>query len=342
MLECSEVNSKTASDFPYSFTEDGRLCHVDTLKPYKFSFQLKDVQATMREHTSLCCYISQHVYNLLEKKYNLIKVYLDKGSHSDSHPPGFVYMSPGALGHNGTLMVLIQDKGTIRCGTWSWRAVVHEGLETGSQIPYVHRALEESCAVLLMNPNEGAVTPEEHVHQVWDQMLLNSTAEQIVVVAHGYGGLAFVHLLCCRMKEIQQRKCAAAFIDSSHNLWHQPLGTSGRDWIKTHSSTWVLSSKPTNRLVGSLKAGCRMISAGTLCHETAPAACMESVFRYFAKLTKHAVAPTPFGIVTRSRSLSTRKPSSTSDQDNTTSWMRWGCAYLRCELYYNDAHGVRV
>ncbi|KAK3529752.1 hypothetical protein QTP86_003008 [Hemibagrus guttatus] len=186
----------------------------------------------MREHTALCCYISQHVYSILENKCNLIKVYLDKGSQSDSPAPGFVYMSPGALGHHGMLMVLIQDKGTIRCGVWSWRAVAHEGLERGSQIPYVRWALEESCAVLLMNPNEGAITPEEHVLQVWDQLLLNSTAEQIAVVAHGYGGLAFVHLLCCRLEEIQQRKCAVAFVDSSHNLWHQPLKPSGHDWIK--------------------------------------------------------------------------------------------------------------
>ncbi|KAG7315684.1 hypothetical protein KOW79_020550 [Hemibagrus wyckioides] len=166
MLESSEVNKKTPSDFPYSFTEDGHLCHVATLKPYKFPFQLKDVQATMREHTTLCCYISQHVYSLLENKCNLIKVYLDKGSRSDSPAPGFVYMSPGALGHHGMLMVLIQGKGTIRCGVWSWRAVAHEGLERGSQIPYVRWALEESCAVLLMNPNEEAMTPEEHVLQV--------------------------------------------------------------------------------------------------------------------------------------------------------------------------------
>lgn len=318
MSVCPALSDRPPSDFPYSFTEDGHLRHVDTLKPYTFSFQLEDVQATMRKHTSLCGFISQHVHNLLEKNYNLVKGYLDKGSRCDSHFPGFVYMSPGALRHPGTLMVLIQDKGTIRSGVWSWRAVVHEGLERGSQIPYVRWALGESCAVLLMNPNEGATTPEAHVQQVWDQLLLNSAAEQITVVAHGYGGLAFVHLLCCRSEEIQGRTCAVAFVDSSHSLWHQPLGASGLSWIKAHSSTWVLSSKPKNRLVGSLKAGCRMMSAGTQCHETAPAVCMESIFRFFAKRMRPAVVPTPFSIVTRRRSLEVRKLSDTTDQNNNT------------------------
>ncbi|XP_062866896.1 cotranscriptional regulator ARB2A homolog [Trichomycterus rosablanca] len=307
-------------DFPYAFTETGHLCHRDTMEPYKFSFKLQDVRGTMREHQALCSYITQHVHDLLEKRLNLVKMPLTQRTQSDSHPASFVYMSPGALKHRGTLLVLIQDRGAVGCGVWSWRAVVHEGLDRGSQIPYVRWALRESCAVLLMNPNRGGTSPEEHVHLVWEQLLLRSAAERIAVVAHGYGGLAFVHLLCCRLEEIEQRRCAVALIDSSHSLWHQPLGASGRDWLKAHSNMWVLSTKQKNRPVGSLKMGCRMVSAGTQCHETAPAVCMESVFRFFGKLMKPSVVPTPFSIVTRSRSLGVRKASdSATDMNNNCS-----------------------
>ncbi|XP_035390999.1 cotranscriptional regulator FAM172A homolog [Electrophorus electricus] len=314
MSECSEPSNQSQSDYPYFFTEDGYLCHRDSLKPYKFSFKLNDVHGTVREHLALCHYITQHVYMLLEKTLNLTRMNLQNGSKGDSLSPGFVYMSPGALDHCGTLMLLIQDKGTMRCGMWSWRAVAHEGLERGSQIPYVRRALRQSRAILLMNPNEGGLSPEEHVRLVWESLVSKSAAERITVVAHGYGGLAFVHLLCCRPEEIQRRVWAVAFIDSSHSMWHQPLGTTGREWLKAHSRTWVLSAKPTNRPVGSLKAGCRVMSAGTQCHEAAPAVCMESVFRFFAKLMRAKATPTPFDIVTRSRSLS----GSTKDRKNNT------------------------
>ncbi|XP_066518236.1 cotranscriptional regulator ARB2A homolog [Hoplias malabaricus] len=303
MLECAESSNQTQSDFPYFFTEDGHLCHKDTLKPYKFSFKLDDVHGTMSSHLALCCYITQTVYSILEKKLKLVRVYLHKGTQADSHSCGFVYMSPGALLHYGTLMVLIQDKSTVKCGVWSWRVVAHEGLERGSQIPYVRWALGESCAVLLMNPNEGGLSPEEHIRLVWDSLVSKSVAERIIVVAHGYGGLAFVHLLCHHLEEICKRVWVVAFINSSHNLWHQPLGTAGRDWLKAHSRTWVLSTKPMNRPVGSLKAGCRAMSAGTQCHEAAPAVCMEAVYRFFAKHMKPKPVPAVTTIMTRSRSF---------------------------------------
>uniref|UniRef100_A0A671QDL7 Protein FAM172A-like n=1 Tax=Sinocyclocheilus anshuiensis TaxID=1608454 RepID=A0A671QDL7_9TELE len=95
---------------------------------------------------------------------------------------------------------------------------------------------------------------------------------------------------------------AVAFLDSSHNLWHQLLGKAGRDWLKSHSRTWILSTKPLNRSVGSLKAGCPQISAGTQCHDSAPTICMESVFRFFSKTIKPKATPTPFEIITRSKS----------------------------------------
>ncbi|XP_065110125.1 cotranscriptional regulator ARB2A homolog [Paramisgurnus dabryanus] len=282
------------SDFPYSFNEEGYLRHRETYKPYRFTFKLSDVQGTEREHQSLCHYITQHVYSLLEENFHLIRFYLEEGS--------FVFLSPGALEHPGSLMVLIQDWGSMRCGVWSWKIVAHEGLERGSQIPYLRWAALESCAVILMNPNEGGQTMERHVQLVWERLMSNSSAEHIFVVAHGYGGLAFVDLLCHWLDEVENRVKAVAFLDSSHSLWHQPLGKAGRDWLKSHSRTWILSTKPLNRSVGSLKAGCPQISAGTECHDSAPSVCMESVFRFFTKIMKPKAPPTPFEIITRSKS----------------------------------------
>uniref|UniRef100_A0AAR2IXP5 Arb2 domain-containing protein n=1 Tax=Pygocentrus nattereri TaxID=42514 RepID=A0AAR2IXP5_PYGNA len=165
MLECSEPSNQTSSDFPYFFTEDGQLCHRDTMKPYQFLFKLNDVHGTVREHLTLCHCITQHVCSLLENKLKLVKVHLDKRTQSDDYSLGFVYMSPGALNHNGTLMVLIQDKGTVRCGVWSWRAVAHEGLDRGSQIPYVRCALEESCVRTVLTIQHVCFYRPQHVIQ---------------------------------------------------------------------------------------------------------------------------------------------------------------------------------
>ncbi|XP_051982318.1 cotranscriptional regulator FAM172A homolog [Xyrauchen texanus] len=304
MLECSgtsDIPKPPQSDFAYFFTDDGHLQHRETFKPYRFTFRLNDISETDREHQTLCQYITQHVYQLLEHKFHLQRVYLDQQS--------FVFMSLGALEHAGSLVVLIQDWGTMRSGVWSWKVVAHEGLERGSQIPYLRCALLESCAIILMNPNEGGQALEQHVQSVWERLISKSSAEHVFVVAHGYGGLAFVDLFCHWPEEVEHRVKAVAFLNSSHSVWHQPLGKAGRDWLKSHSRTWILSTKPLNRSVGSLKAGCPQISAGTQCHDSAPAVCMESVFRFFAKIMKPKPMATPLQVITRSKSR-------TSDQNN--------------------------
>lgn len=153
------------SDFPYCFNSDGLLCHRVTGESYIFRFNCHDVQSTQQEQASLCSFITMYVYNILEHhSLQLQKACLP-------HSEGFVYMSPGALQNKRALLVLIQDVGTVRCGVWSWRMVVREGLRKGSQILYVLWAMTERWAVLLMNPNEGEMSPEEHVCHVWDCMI---------------------------------------------------------------------------------------------------------------------------------------------------------------------------
>lgn len=291
----SEFPESSDSEFPYSFSADGRLRHTHTGEPYRFQFHLRDALQTETEQRRLCRFLTQHVYTLLQQNFQM---------RLEEHCS--VFMTPGALEHAGCLLLLLQDRGTVRGGLWSWKITAHEGLETGSQIPYLRWALMENYAVIIMNPNGDLhnKTPEEHVSAVWRRLVCVSAAQHVFVVAHGYGGLAFVDLLCCRMEEVQRRVTAVAFLDSSHSLWHQPLGKAGRDWLRCHSRTWILSTKALNRSVGSLKAGCTQISAGTQCHDSAPAVCMESVFRFFSKTIKPKAAPTPFEIITRSRSRS--------------------------------------
>ncbi|KAJ8405943.1 hypothetical protein AAFF_G00308310 [Aldrovandia affinis] len=295
--------SDSPPDFPYGFDREGRLLHKGTQEPFVFHFRRGGTRDSEQEHEALGRCITQHVYRVLEEQYHLRRIYLPPPR------PGPIFLSPGALEGAGTLLVLIQDQGTVRCGQWSWQAIVREGLERGSQVPYVRRALQERWGVVLLNPNEAGASPEEHVRSVWDGPLAGCAAGRVVVVTHGYGGLAFVDLLSRRPLEVQRRVCAVAFVDSTHNLWHQPLAGATRDWLRAHSRKWVLSVKPLNRPVGSLKAGCHQLSAGTQNHEAAPAFCMDSVFRYIAKALRAKPPPTPSDIVTRSRSLGRGRPS---------------------------------
>ncbi|KAJ8246657.1 hypothetical protein GJAV_G00253970 [Gymnothorax javanicus] len=294
-MEQEGVSTDVPPEFPYRFDCEGRLLHRDTGGPFQCRRRGEGSGRGEAEMEALWGYITGHVYTLLEGRCGLTRLLLP--------PPclGTVFLSQGALESREPLLVLIQDRGTIRSGQWSWRAAVRDGLEIGSQVGYVRRAVEERWGVILLNPNEEGVSPEEHVLHVWDRLLVKG-AGPVAMVTHGYGGLAFVDLLARRPQEVMQLVRAVAFIDSVHNPWHQPLGGAARDWLRAHSRKWVLSDKPLNRPVSSLKADAPQLSAGTLSHEHAPTSCLDAVFRYITKALRTKAPPTPFNIITRSKS----------------------------------------
>ncbi|XP_061090151.1 cotranscriptional regulator FAM172A homolog, partial [Conger conger] len=292
-----------APAFPYRFDREGRLLHRHTGAPFLFRLgRGEEARRAAEQLEALWSYITQHVHLLLQEDWHLRRLALP--------PParGLVWVSQGALESRGRLLLLLQDRGVARSGQWSWRAIAGGGLEAGSQIPYVRRARQEGWGVALLDPNEEGASPEEHLRHAWDGLLAGAGAGQVAVATHGYGGLAFVDLLARRPQEVQRLVCAVAFIDSAHSLWHQPLSADARDWLRAHSRKWVLSGRPLNRAVSSLRADGPQVSAGTLRPEHAPAACLHAVFRYMAKALRAAPAPTPYDIVTRSRSQGRSRP----------------------------------
>ncbi|XP_051512578.1 cotranscriptional regulator FAM172A homolog isoform X3 [Myxocyprinus asiaticus] len=75
-------------------------------------------------------------------------------------------------------------------------------------------------------------TPEEHTLYVWDHFISKSLAKNIYIVAHSYGGLAFVNLMIQREPEVKNRVRAVAMTDSVHNVWHQEANKSIQDWLR--------------------------------------------------------------------------------------------------------------
>lgn len=53
-------------------------------------------------------------------------------------------MSEDALTNPDKLMVLIHGNGVVRAGQWARRLIINEDLDSGTQIPYIKRAIEVS------------------------------------------------------------------------------------------------------------------------------------------------------------------------------------------------------
>ncbi|KAM4701005.1 putative protein ARB2BP isoform 1-T2 [Discoglossus pictus] len=163
---------------------------------------------------------------------------------------------------------------------------------------------------MLRIPKRCCSSPEEHTIYVWDHFISKSAAKNVAFIAHGYGGLVFLELLCKKSKEVMDKVCAVAFIDSRHHAPHQARSNPEiQNWIRTHCRSWVVSPKPLDRPTGSLmKMDCPKVSAGTENHDLVPFNVLQSVYRFLTRSSnrKRRANLSPRTILTRSATRNKR------------------------------------
>ncbi|XP_040192543.1 putative protein FAM172B [Rana temporaria] len=160
----------------------------------------------------------------------------------------------------------------------------------------------------LIVPKRCCSSPEEHTSYVWDHFISKSAARNISFIAHGYGGLVFMDLLCKKSKEVMSKVSAVAFIDSKHHAPHQArTDPEIQAWLRSHCRSWVLSAKPLDRPTGSLrKIDCPKVSAGTENCDLAPSVAFQSIFRFLnrsSKIRRSSITPA-HTMITRSSARS--------------------------------------
>lgn len=61
---------------------------------------------------------------------------------TEDEPTSFIYLSSDALSNPSKLLVLIQGSGVVRAGQWARRLIINQDLDSGTQIPFITRAME--------------------------------------------------------------------------------------------------------------------------------------------------------------------------------------------------------
>lgn len=312
--------SEYQEELKYDFNIKGELRHLDTNESFVFHYYKNACERNHKRYEVLGHLITQYVYELLERVCMLQKVYIPTDATEDE-PRSFFFMSENALTSSSSLTVLLQDRGVFRAGQWGRRTIVSEGLEHGTQIPFIKTALQSHGGVFVLNPNDnfvdlktekerlsfstreesltsaqsvswipkrGSSSPEEHTLYVWDHFISKSTAKNVAFIAHGYGGLVFVDLLVQRKWEVMNKVYAVAFIDSKHNIQHQTRSDPHiQEWIQQSCREWVSNTKPLDKAVGSvMKVNCPTVSAGTEKYGLAPSCCLRAIFKYLKNTLK--------------------------------------------------------
>ncbi|XP_074020320.1 putative protein ARB2BP [Numenius arquata] len=316
--------SEYPEELKYDFNIKGELRHLDTNEPFVFNYYKNSLEQNHKRYQVLGHLITQYVYELLERVCMLQKVYIPTDATEDE-PKTFFFMSENALTSSSSLIVLLQDRGVFRAGQWGQRTIVSEGLEHGTQIPFIKMALQSHGGVIVLNPNDnfvdlktekeklsfstreesppptqsiwgipkrGSSSPEEHTLYVWDHFISKSAAKNVAFIAHGYGGLVFVELLVQRKCEVMNKVYSVAFIDSMHDTQHQARSDpQTQKWIQTYCREWVSNSKPLGKAVGSLmKVNCPVVSAGTEKYGLAPSCSLCAIFKYLKSTLKGKTA----------------------------------------------------
>uniref|UniRef100_A0A8C3AUX9 ARB2 cotranscriptional regulator A n=1 Tax=Cyclopterus lumpus TaxID=8103 RepID=A0A8C3AUX9_CYCLU len=285
---------KTLEEFEYAFNEYGQLRHIKTGEPFVFNAREDLHRWNQKRYEALGEIITQYVYELLEKKCNMTKAILPVDTTEDE-ATSFIYLSPDALSNPSKLLVLVQGSGVVRAGQWARRLIINQDLDSGTQIPFITRAIEENGS------------SEEHVLYVWDHFVSKAAAKNVFIMAHSYGGLSFVELMNQREMQVKNRACAVALTDSAHNIWLQETSKGTQDWMQQHCSNWVSSPEPLDTPLDPMLPDCPRVSAGTERHELTSWMSFNSIFRFFsevleAKEDEEAVETSNI-VTTRSSSL---------------------------------------
>uniref|UniRef100_A0A8C8R4N9 Arb2 domain-containing protein n=1 Tax=Pelusios castaneus TaxID=367368 RepID=A0A8C8R4N9_9SAUR len=281
-------SSECPEQLKYDFNKNGELKHLDTNEPFVFNYYKNAHESNHKRYQVLGQLIAQYVYELLERVCKLQKVHIPTDA-TENEPRSFFFMSDKALTNSSSLIVLLQDRGVFRAGQWGQKTIIHEGLNHGTQIPFIKRY---------------SSSPEEHTIYIWDHFISKSAAKNVAFIAHGYGGLVFINLLMQRTWEVMNKVYSVALIDSMHHMLHQARNNPQvQEWIQKHCRQWVTNSKPLDRPTGSLlKVDCPSVSAGTEKYSLAPSSTLQAIFKYLksALKAKNTVAFSRSPIVTRS------------------------------------------
>ncbi|KAM5335313.1 putative protein ARB2BP [Glossophaga mutica] len=148
--------SDLLEELKYDFNEKAELRHLETQRPFVYNYYKNVPERNCKRYQAFSHLLEKYIYELLEKMCKLQKVYIPP--EADKEPRSFFFMSETALtNHHSALLVLLQDHGVFRAGQWSQRAIIHHGLQHGSQIPCIQMALQAHYDVIVLNPNDNFV-----------------------------------------------------------------------------------------------------------------------------------------------------------------------------------------
>jgi len=280
-------DDSTLKDFHYKFDDDGKLQEIDDNGDFTgegFKFDFYDTHSkNQRRYEAIGEILNEEVYDLLVSRGNLEKVMV-----GSSKKQSFIFCSPDVQ-QKSKIVVMIHGAGVVRAGQWARRLIINEDLNKGTMLPYINHIHKRGWGVVVMNTNHnsdekdreipGSGSPEEHADTVWSEIIKDCKAEQIVVIAHSYGGVVTMSLAGSEVSsnDFKNRVVGVFLTDSVHYR-----GLSGQkdvdEKLKIIGKNYVTSDKEVGTLLMEAKNDVPLYAAGHTKHEWTSWSCMQKIF----------------------------------------------------------------
>ncbi|KAK5575324.1 hypothetical protein RB653_010582 [Dictyostelium firmibasis] len=298
---------KNLKDFGYYYNDKSELRSIDGEEKFKFVNQ--------QHYDRLGDIIVKTIQDKMKSEpFNLVEHWIPKGEINQCN----IFTSKDFFDNKSKLMVFINGSGAVKSGQWARSLCINDTLDSGSILPYLKDAISNGFSIIVLNPNynkfeeridkddekkveeeeegddkplkkkrfdnliKGHENSNDHIITVYDEFIKKSPANEIVIVAHSFGGINTSYLLDNRGEEIKDRLRSIGFTDSVHSL--SPKSSSfTKSFFADEDKTknWVKSNKKLNTDLGFSKLqGCNLASAGHTVHEFTSSTCRVPLFEF--------------------------------------------------------------
>ncbi|KFH68835.1 hypothetical protein MVEG_05639 [Podila verticillata NRRL 6337] len=237
--------------------------------------------------------IKDHLFRKMKRQFDLVQQPVSMDNSGDPADPKDPYVPQIFVSKdvptNNNLLIIVQGLGLVPPGQWA-RKLFTNGrrgeFKYASQFPYIQKAKDLGWSIILCDPNhalqdrpQSETTRAWHVQRVWEDVVIPSKAESVMIAAFSAGTISTLHLFDNNRGEFINRVRGVALMDGATG--EELFNYRGGLWFKNHSHAFVL-----NKAKGSLSNVEEVPDARD--HDTVPGAAIDSVFKYLErKLDEH-------------------------------------------------------
>ncbi|CAB4486626.1 hypothetical protein RhiirA5_347698 [Rhizophagus irregularis] len=296
------VFPRDLKELGYCIDEEGQLKTIVGGEPYKFEVREKDKAYNEALYDAILETIGDWVQDTLQKKFGMVRALLPIGvTESDVHTK--IYVSPDYLTNEKMMIFIPGTSHTI--GIWSRRVLADKSVVEGSMIAYTQRAIEMGFSVVITNPNEvfwykdkgvlilpkstsefstipGSESPENHIKYVFENFVIPSGAQKIVIVANSYGGHCAIDIVQNKFDALKDRVKAIEFTASTHSIDYV-MTDKMRVWVREHCRNWLMSDQEAGKEVIDVRFGCTSLSSGAELNEFVTTDVIDDVFSFIER-----------------------------------------------------------